>query len=218
MVKCSLDTNMVAILATIYACKNEGRSADSAYKDLVADGFTYGVDVFRRACKILKKIEIDEVKIVISPIVAEELHHPNIPKDKVQKIDAFLFEQRTEVIDTEKFDYTPLVALYFQAMGEEGVKCFKEKSVNDAYIMAHTTYAGLPLVTCNFSDFTKGQRPERIRQRNEMFYKNNHLENDARISPKFKESKPYTPYHFVEEYLPKAEREFKFNNENVRGM
>ena len=218
MVKCSLDTNMVGILATIYACKNEGRSPDSAYKDLVSEGFTYGVDVFRKVCKILKKIENDELKITISPIVAEELHHPNIPKETVQKIDTFLFEQRTEVIDTEQFDYAPLVEYYLTPMGEEEARCFKEKSVNDAYIMAHTTYAGLPLITCNFSDFTKGQRPERIRQRNEMFYKKNHLGLDARVSPRFVQSKPYTPYHFVEEYLPRAEREEHFNLDNQCAM
>lgn len=215
MVKVSLDTNMASILATIYACKNEGRSVDSAYKDLCDEGFTYGVDVFRKACKVLKKIENDEIKIYISPIVAEELHHPNIPREVVNKIDTFLFEQRVTVIDTKDFDFAPLVEYYQKPMGENGERCFKEKSVNDAYIMAHTAFAGLPLLTCNFSDFTKGTKPERIRKRNEEFYKINNLERDYRVNPEFKNSKPYTPYHFIEEYVPQMERQAKFNGREM---
>ena len=211
MVKCSLDTNMVSILSTIYACKSQGRTPDSAYKDLCEQGFTYGVDVFRRACKILKKIENDELKIYISPIVAEELHHPNIPRECVEKIDAFLFEQRATVIDTKDYDFSALVEYYMKPMGENGERCFKEKSLNDAYIMAHSALAGLPLVTCNFSDFTKGTKPERIQKRNQEFYKSNHLESDYRVNPDFKNSKPYTPYHFIEEFVPNMERQQRMN-------
>ena len=206
MIECAFDTNLVAIMATIYSVKSAGKSADSAYRELVNQGFSYGQDVFKRVCKLLKKVENDEVKVFISPLVAVELHHPNIPKEVVNKIDAFLFEQRVSVIDTDGIDYDKLVEKYMQPQGEDGHRCFKEKSLNDAYIMAHATYAGIPLVTCNFSDFTKGQKPERIRKTNEEFYKKYNLK-EMGVSQKFTQVKPYTPYHFVEEYLPRAERE-----------